>query len=167
MNRLSLNVACAAAILTAAAHGAFVPITNAWTGVNLHPEYKGATGTLTRVENGWNIHYDFTGGGHGMGMIVAPKSPIWARSIAFDARHGNGHAICILMTDSAGQTFRKVARAAPNAWHRFVCDTRTGWGLHWGGPGDGEIRFPVRSFEINIDRFAKGSPGPTEIGDVQ
>ena len=167
MNRLSLNVACAAAILTTAAHGAFIPITNAWTGVNLHPEYKGATGTLTRVENGWNIHYDFTGGGHGMGMSVAPKSPIWARSIAFDARHGNGHAICLLMTDSAGQTFRKVARPAPNDWHRFVCDTRTGWGLHWGGPGDGEIRFPVRSFEINIDRFAKGSPGPTEIGDVQ
>ena len=167
MNRFSLKAACAVAILTSAAHGVFVPITNAWTGVNLHPEYKGATGTLTRVENGWNIHYDFTGGGHGMGMSVAPKSPIWARSIAFDARHGNGHAICLLMTDSAGQTFRKVARPAPNAWHRFVCDTRTGWGLHWGGPGDGEIRFPVRSFEINIDRFAKGSPGPTEIGDVQ
>ena len=82
MNRLSLNVTCAAAVLTAAAHGAFVPITNAWTGVNLHPEYKGATGSLTRVASGWNIHYDFTGGGHGMGMIVAPKSPIWARSIA-------------------------------------------------------------------------------------
>ena len=155
------------AILTSAAHGDFVPITNAWTGVNLHPEYKGATGTLTRVENGWNIHYDFTDGGHGMGMTVTPKSPIWARSIAFDARHGNGHAICLLMTDSAGQTFRKVARPAPNDWHRFVCDTRTGWGLHWGGPGDGEVRFPVRSFEINIDRFAKGSPGPTEVGDVQ
>ena len=49
MNRLSLKAACAAAVLTSAAHGAFVPVTNAWTGVNLHPEYKGATGTLTRV----------------------------------------------------------------------------------------------------------------------
>ena len=73
MNRLSLKTACAVAILTAAAQGAFIPITNAWTGVNLHPEYKGATGTLTRVENGWNIHYDFTGGGHGMGMY-APEN---------------------------------------------------------------------------------------------
>ncbi len=160
-----LAFACALAAAAAPGNG-FVPVGDAWTGVNLHHEYKGATGTVTRAGNGWKIHYDFTGGGHGMGMIVAPKAPIWARAIAFDACHGAGHAMAILMTDSAGQTFRKVARPAPHARHTFVCDTRTGWGLHWGGPNDGQIRFPVRSFEINIDRFTKGVPGPTEVGDV-
>ena len=157
---------CALACL-AAPDGARHALDDAKIGLNCHPEYKGAAGTVAREGNGWRIHYDFSGGGHGLGMIVQPKEQIWARTIFFDAFHNEGHAIAVLMTDAAGQTFRKVALRVPGAWRKFACDTCSGWGFHWGGPNDGEVRFPIRMFEINVDRSKKGVPDPQDVGDVR
>ena len=53
----------------AASSDGFVSVNDEWTGVNLHHEYKGATGTVTRAGNGWKIHYDFTGGGYGFVQV--------------------------------------------------------------------------------------------------
>lgn len=165
MKHLLLAVAACLAGLVAVAEKD--PLAGAWTGFNSHVEFPGATGSLQRAGSEWVVKYDFAGGGHGVGMIVAPKPMIWAKTISFEARHGTDHVIGIVMTDSAGQSFRKVAAPAPGTWRRFTCDTQGGWIGHWGGPNDGVVRFPVKTFEVHLDRLRKGVPAKDDAGETR
>lgn len=134
------------------------------TSLTLHPEHPGAQGSLVAEKGQWRLHYDFTNGGHGLGMIVTPRAPIWADTLTFEANHGSAQAMCVLVCDSTGQWLRKVAEAAPGKWRSYRCNLHTGWIGHWGGANDGVVHQPIRQFEINLDR-AKKEKGPLEVGD--
>lgn len=145
---------------------ATIPLTDFDFGCNLHPEHPGSAGNVTKTNDGWKIHYDFSNGGHGMGISITPRKPIWAETIRFDALHQSSHCMCVIVCDSTGQHHRKVAMSAPGEWRKFSCGLSTGWIGHWGGAGDGIVHLPIKAFEINVDRVSKQTKNPNEVGDV-
>lgn len=140
--------------------------TNAEIFVNPHTEYKGASARVTKEGADWKLHYDFSGGGHGVGLKVRPRTPFSADRICFEARHGQGHKMAVLIEDSAGQFFFRYAEPQPFRWCPFECDLAARWPIHWGGANDGVVRQPIVSFEVSIDRTTKGTPVADDVGDV-
>lgn len=135
---------------------------------NPHSEHKGAKGYLTQTNGIYSLHYDFTGGGHAVAMVVTPREPIWAKRVSFEANHGVGHSMAVVATDSTGQSFFKFARNDPeDVWHRYACEMHSGWVIHWGGPNDGVVRPPFVHYEVNLSRDRKGVPGTNEVGVTQ
>lgn len=140
---------------------------NAGFSFNPHPEFPGAKGELLRDGGEWKLLYDFSGGGHGVGMEVKPAKPFAADFLTFEARHGRGHKMGVMVRDSAGQFFFRTASQVPFQWCRYVCRMDGGWPIHWGGANDGKPRPPFVAFAINADRITKGTPVPGEAGEVR
>ncbi len=129
--------------------------------------HKGAAGSISRTGDGWKIHYDFSGGGHGVGLKVTPKEPIWPRSVSFDATPDEGHPMGFYLIDSTGQTFLQYAPPDDFGVRKsFTFDVRSGWRYVWGGKGDRVVHFPVRSFAVFVDRITRGEKSPAEVGDI-
>ena len=133
---------------------------------NSHPEFKGARGAAEQDGDLWRIRYDFSGGGHGVGFVVKPNSPFMADRIVFEAMHGHGHSMAVVVRDSTGQAFLKKTTPAPFQWCRYVCRLDGYWDGHWSGANDGVLHQPVVSFEINLDRSVKGLPVADDVGTV-
>lgn len=151
---------------------------------------KGAAGSISRTDDGWVIHYDFSDGGDGVGLTVTPKEPIWPRSISFEAQPDVGHTMGLYLVDSTGQKFlqyapweessmasttevtentevtkgESLARNARAGCYTF--DVRSGWRYFWGGKGDRVVHFPVKSFAVFVDRITRGEKSPAEVGDI-
>ena len=149
---------CADEILFSEANAAF--------SFNPHAEFKGASGSIAKEGDGWKIHYDFSGGGHGVGLRVNPNVPFSAENIFFEANHCPGQKMAVQITDSAGQSFVRFAASRPFHWCRYECRLDSGWTIHWNGPNDGVVRQPIVSFEVNVDRNTKGTPVVGEVGDA-
>ncbi len=140
---------------------------NAQFSLNPHAEFPGARASVTREESGWTIDYDFSGGGHGVGLKVKPKTPLLADRLVFEACHGAGHDMAMVVEDSTGQFHLKLADSRPFRWYRYECRLDVQSPIHWGGPNDGVIRPPVVSFEVNVNRTAKGTPIADDVGKVR
>ena len=132
---------------------------------NPHPEHAGAKGAMTCTNGVFALAYDFTGGGHAVGVEFLQDRPVWAERVLFDACVGDRQRIAVVARDSAGQSFYKPAEVvAAGAWRRYACDLSAGWRIHWGGPDDGLPRPPFTMVSVTLDRMTKGVPGPGEVG---
>lgn len=135
---------------------------------NPHHEHKGAKGTLSVTNGIYEMRYDFSGGGHGVGIDFTMKSPIWAEKISFDAQVGKRQHLAILVCDSENQWFYKHAGGeVPGTWSHYEADVFSGWLINWGGRRDGIVRPPLKIVSVNVDRHAKGSANPEEVGVCQ
>lgn len=130
-----------------------------------HPEHPGAAGEVFSEANSWRIRYDFTNGGHCMGMVATLANPIWADAIEFEARHADRQAMCLIVCDATGQHHRAVAAPHPGRWWTYGFSLRGNWINQWGGAGDGIVHQPIRSIEINLDRQRKEVKDPTDKGE--
>jgi hypothetical protein len=114
-------------------------------------EFPGATGRFERTgaaafsgQYGGRLHFDFSGGGRYVAMIVQPTQSaeqIAASANALDGwiRSPAGHELTLRFTDTAGQTFQKPLELARDDWVRVTVPLRD-WTQHWGGPNDGQVR---------------------------
>lgn len=155
-----------AVVASFAAWAAPVPLADYDARVNPHPEHPKAVGSSSRTGGVWTVHYDFSEGGHGVGLVVTPKKPIRARNFLFEAKHGDANQMCVIVTDATGQQFRKVATPVPGVWRKFSASLSSGWINFWGGANDGVLHQPVRAVEITVDRSAKGVKDPKDVGEV-
>ena len=132
---------------------------------NPHPEHRGAKGAMTCTNGVYAVDYDFTAGGHAVGVEFPQARPVWADRLLFDACLGARQRAALVVQDAAGQSFYKAAESvAPGVWRRYACDLGSGWLIHWGGPNDGVVRPPFRMLSVTLDRMTKGVPGPGEVG---
>ena len=131
----------------------------------LHSEYPGATGEVSVVGGDWRIRYDFSDGGHALGVLAEPRASIWAETVEFEAKHADRQLVGIIVRDAAGQSFRALAEPNPGRWHTYSFSLRGPWAGSW-GPGDGILRQPVKSVEIILDRTSKGTADPSDKGEV-
>lgn len=135
---------------------------------NSHPEHKGAKGSLSVTNGVYEMRYDFSGGGHGVGVDFQLKTPIWAEKLAFDACVGERQHLAVVVCDSEGQWFYKHANGEVSGeWAHFEAEVFSGWMISWGGRRDGIVRPPLKVVSVNVDRQAKGVPNPEEIGVCQ
>ena len=142
-----------------------MPLRDAPAEVLLH--HKGAAGNVSRTADGWIVRYDFSKGGHGVGMTLTPGEPIWPRTVSFEAVATVGHPMGLYLVDSSGQRFLQYAPPEDFGIRKtFAFDVRSGWQYVWGGKGDRVVHFPVKSVTVFIDRIARGERTTEEIGDV-
>lgn len=131
-----------------------------------HPEHPGAAGEVIAEDGGWRLRYDFSNGGHAMGMVVEPPKPVWAETIEFEAKHADRQAICLIVRDATDQSHRAVARPHPGEWRKYAFSMRGDWIGHWGGARDGIVHQPIKSVEVNLDRAHKATKDPTDRGEA-
>lgn len=135
---------------------------------NAHPEHKGAKGSMCATGGVYAINYDFSGGGHGVGVDLRFAEPIWAEKIRFDARLGERQHAAVVICDSTGQFFYKRASGeTPGEWATYEADVFSEWIVHWGGKDDGRVRLPLKSVSVNVDRHSKGKGCAEEVGDAE
>jgi GH35 family endo-1,4-beta-xylanase len=114
-------------------------------------EFPGAKGSLTVTpEQVAQMQFDFTGGGHYVEMTFRLPQPRAVRRVAFSAEKPQGYFFTVRVTDSQGQTFQKTVHHAAEGWAAFRFDMEN-WTGSWGGPGDGALVQPIRSFAILLE----------------
>lgn len=130
-----------------------------------HAEHPGAKGRMVCTNGVYAVDYDFTAGGHAVGVEFGQNPSVWADRVLFEACLGARQRMAIVVRDSAGQSFYKPAETvAPGVWRHYACDLSAGWRIHWGGPDDGVVRPPFQMVALTLDRLTKGVPGPEEKG---
>lgn len=135
---------------------------------NPHAEHAGAVGSLCVTGGVYVMQYDFSGGGHGVGIDFDLREPIWAEKIRFTARVGARQHLALVVRDSTGQCFYKHADGeTPGEWADYEADVFSDWIAHWGGRGDGRVRLPLKAVSVNVDRQAKGERCPGESGTCE
>ena len=114
-------------------------------------EFPGAKGALTvSPENVAQMRFDFTGGGNYVEATFRLKQPRAVRHVMFAADKPRGYHFTVRVTDAQGQTFQKTAHHAAEGWTTFRFDMEN-WTGFWGGPSDGVLAQPVRSFAILLE----------------
>jgi len=143
----------------------------AWT-VTEGREFPGANGKIAwdgrtghRKQGGLALHYDFTGGGSYVGAIGPLPKHNDARVLHLWLNKPGDHRITIRCVDSSGQAFQKSTRYTLADWQEIEVDL-TRW-THWfGGPADGNVRFPIQRFAVLIENNGAGKQGVLHIDDV-
>ena len=161
------TIAAAVALvgMVALADGRLAPFPLAEARFNAHPEHKGAAGSMSETGGVYTVNYDFSNGGHGVGVDFKLVEPVWAEKIVFDARVGERQNVSVGVKGDDGQSFHKHAVVkTPGQWTHFEADVGYGWGAHWGGKNDGVLRLPIKAVSLNVDRKAKGAGNPQETG---
>ena len=126
-------------------------------------EFPGATGSLVvSPEHVAQMQFDFTGGGNYVETTFRLKQPRAVRHVTFSADKPKGYYFTVRVTDAEGQTFQKTIHHAAEGWTTFRFDMEN-WIGFWGGPGDGVLTQPIRSFAILLEN----SKQPVAAGTVQ
>ena len=141
------------------------------------PEFKGARGALTVVQEGertaLKLTGDFTSGGAYCAAIKDLKAldAKDATAIRLRYRSTNATAISVQLVDSTGQTHQRkgVKLTADGQWHDLVLKpTGVVGSEHWGGANDAKWHGPPTRFSISLTAGsdAKGKQPTLEFTDV-
>lgn len=137
------------------------------------PEFPGAAGAIRwdaergRAAPGCLVlEHSFEGGGNYV-QASAPVPPgtnakvarVWLKKPA-------GHRITFRVVDSAGQTFQKGVSYTSPDWQHVEVDLGR-WGASFGGPGDNQLRPPLRRFGILIENTDSPKTGELLIDDLE
>jgi hypothetical protein len=130
-------------------------------------EFPGAEGALTvSPEHVARMQFDFTGGGHYVEATFRLKQPLDVRHVTFSAEKPRGYHFTVRVTDAQGQTFQKTVHHAAAGWATYRFDMEN-WTGSWGGPGDGLLSQPIRSFAILLENTRQPvATGVVQIKDV-
>jgi len=130
-------------------------------------EFPGAKGSLAvSPEHVAQMQFDFTGGGHYVETTFRLKQPRAVRHITFAANKPNGYFFTVRVTDAQGQTFQKTVHHAAEGWTTFRFDMEN-WTGFWGGPNDGVLAQPIKSFAILLENTKQPvATGVVQIKDV-
>ncbi len=114
------------------------------------PEFPGAKGEMRVGPESVELDFDFRGGGNYVMAECHFDDPIALEEIGLQVRKPPSAQLTVRITDGAGQQFQKTVFYPYEGW-RQLAFTLDGWTVHWGGPGDGIFRQPVRAVGIIID----------------
>lgn len=145
---------------------ATAPDQAAWE-FSLGGEFPGASGELAWRDGGvLALAYDFSAGGAYVAAYrpLEPALPI--AEIRFRARKAAGATLALRVTGADGQTFQKSVTTFASDWRDHVADM-DGWGVSWGGSGDGILRQPVQQIGLVLDHVGLREPkGELLVSDV-
>lgn len=145
-----------------------------WTFSN-GAEFPGAKGRLAADHDaaaegrqGARLHYDFSGGGAYVGMVLALTEPQQVSAVELSVRKPAAARLTFRASDSSGQTCQKPITYTHGAWQR-VRVRMDRWAFSWGGPADRRLRQPVRSIALLVEKV--GLPedllaGTVDVDDV-
>ncbi len=141
----------------------------AWTFSN-GSEFKGATGTLKKVGDNFQLKGDFTKGGSYVAMVRHNELPSELLLLVFDANTAASQ-VAVRFTGSDGQihqhflplsgrekeTQTVIARAAGSPEH------------HWGGKNDGILYLPVKAIQIITHRgdYSDNRTANLSVGNIR
>ena len=130
-------------------------------------EFPGAKGSLTvSPEHVAQMRFDFSGGGNYVETTFRMKRPCAVRHVTFSADKPAGYPFTVRVTDAQGQTFQKTAHHATEGWTTFRFDMEN-WTGFWGGPNDGVLTQPIRSFAVLLENTRQPvAAGTVQIKDV-
>lgn len=147
-----------------------LPMKTSWSFVP-GSEFPGAKGSFSaRAADGGEIAFDFAAGG----VYVGARGEI--------ALPGGYGELRLRVRSSGKQTVGIRLRDAKGQWHQndFVYDQPGEWRplrwdlanfrdkLHWGGPKDGALHYPVREIQILVNKTAASGPsGVLEFSSLQ
>lgn len=113
-------------------------------------EFPGSTGYVERAENLVKMHFELsTNGGYTQITFELEKNRS-VRSVAFVAKHPVHNQLIVRVKDAKDQTFQKWAHCKTGDWQDYRFDMFH-WTIHFGGPNDGVLRQPIKSFSLLID----------------
>ena len=120
-------------------------------------EFPGADGSLNfdartgHDERGSaQLRFDFSKGGNYVAAVCDELPVRNARLARLWLKKATGHRVAFRCVDSASQTFQKNLSYDFPDWQRIDVDL-THWDHAFGGPGDGQVRFPIRQFAILVE----------------
>lgn len=136
-------------------------------------EFPGARGGICHVADKGHdqpgclgLDYDFTEGGGYLQATVPMPDGVAVRSVRLMIDKPAAHRLAFRMVDHAGQTFQKGLTYTYADWQAIEVDL-TQWESHWGGPDDGQVHWPARSFGILIQNSTSRKTGTLYIDDLQ